>query len=237
MQLLRQLLLRTEECQFAICTYIWYNVHKLVTKGVSGMNDDYSKVTCIDMELRNGYFSIRNGDSFKLENDNIPILSYVEKGIWHIVSDPDPNAKGYFTLYLPHGFMPYKLRVKGFNSTIKIGSVNAVDVEIENNNSDISIGCMKLRNIYINVGKGRMYAELTPELSTYVNCGFGEVKLIMTGDKENYRIRSQRGGGSVTLDGVSLEREWDNSVCSDNELVIKCGLGKVDIDFKKEKNE
>lgn len=195
------------------------------------MSDDYSNITCIDMDLRNGYFNVRSGDGFRLENDNIPVLSYVEKGIWHIASDPNPQSKGYFTLYLPRDFKPYKLRIRAFNSTLKISSVNAEDVEIENNNSDISIGLMQLRNIYINMGKGRLYAELAPILSTYVNCGFGEVKLIMAGSRDNYRIRSRRGGGCVTLDGVPLQREWDNELCRDNEIVVKCGLGKVEIDF------
>lgn len=201
------------------------------------MDKNYSNVSCIELELRNGYFIIRSGSDFKLENDNIPVLSYIEKGVWHIISDPDPRAKGYFTLYLPHEFKPYRLKLKSVDSTVKLVSVNATDVEIENNNSDISVSGMKVRNIYINVGKGRLYAELTPKMSTYVNCGFGEVRLVMAYSPDNYKIRTIRGGGSVILDGRAMERNWSNCVHSDNEIVVKCGLGKAVIDFKNTSNE
>lgn len=196
------------------------------------MDFDYSGITCIEAELRNGYFIICRGDDFLLDNENIPVLSYTEKGVWHIVSDPDPAAKGYFKLFLPKWYDPYKLKIKSYCSTVKIISVSATEVEIDNDNSDVSVSDMNVRNIYIKLRKGRVRAQLSPSLSTYINCGFGDADIKLSGKRDDYRIRSVRGIGTVMIDDKPVAREWSSSTESNNELVIKCGLGSVRIGFE-----
>lgn len=195
------------------------------------MDDYYKEVTCVNMDLKNGYFRIRRGSDFELETGGVPVLSFIEKGIWHIISDPDPMAKGYFTMTVPHDFLPYRLKIKALNSTVNAAGISAEDVEIHGNNSYISVAGMNTRNIYISVGKGRVYADFAPTVSTYINCGFGEAAVKIAGCEDDYRIRSRRGGGAVYINGRKLEREWDNGIKCENEIVIKCGLGKVTADF------
>lgn len=201
------------------------------------MADNYYDVTYIDAVLRNGYFVICRGDAFMLDNENIPVLSYIDNGIWHIESDPDPMAKGYFRLYIPYDYDLYKLKIHSLNSTVKIVSISVTEAEIYNDNSDISISSMGVRNIYMKIGKGSIYADISPELSTYINCGFGKAQIKLSGSAEDYKIRSKHGAGSVKVGGHIVCREWENCINSDNEVVIKCGLGSVQVDFEKQVNE
>ena len=81
------------------------------------------------------------------------------------------------------------------------------------------------------IGKFEVTSVITG--NSKVNAGIGILELNIQGNKENYTIKTDKGIGSIKIDGKEVA---DNVTYGNGENNIKIdgGIGSIDIEFEEE---
>lgn len=101
--------------------------------------------------------------------------------------------------------------------------------DIDGGAGKISIGGGSLSGLELDMGVGALYlhSELIGEND--LNMGVGDVKLLLLGDKSNYRLDIDKGIGEVIFDGSTVSGgTFGNGGC---KVDIDGGIGRISIEF------
>ena len=187
----------------------------MILKGISGIGLDLSGAEC----------EIEQGKRFDLAGTG-DINAFTRCGIWYL------KAKGgKIKITLPKGaeLSAFRLRLAG--SHVRSCPFRAMDTELRMADSVCIFEGIYARSLYAELGKGRAELNVRELKSASFNCGMGRMDISFFMDREDCSLRTQRGIGSITVDGAPLPRsssEGDGS----SEVFIKCGLGAVNAVFK-----
>lgn len=104
------------------------------------------------------------------------------------------------------------------------------DAEIDGGAGAIKITNSAINNLELDLGVGKL--ELTSKLTGYnkIDCGVGETNIDLVGNKEDYKIKVEKGLGSVRLENNNIT---DNTYYGDGNSVIDIngGIGSIKVNF------
>ena len=108
------------------------------------------------------------------------------------------------------------------------------DTEIEGGAGKITIKDGDIHNLDLEMGIGSL--SLTSKLTgnNHIDAGVGEINLNLLGTMNDYNISLDKGIGSATLAGNSMDDNTQYGTGS-NKIDIDGGVGSISIDFKKNK--
>lgn len=104
------------------------------------------------------------------------------------------------------------------------------DAEIDGGAGAIKITNSAINNLELDLGVGKL--ELTSKLTGYnkIDSGIGETNIDLVGNKEDYKIKVEKGLGSVKLENKNIT---DNTYYGDGNSVIDIngGIGSIKVNF------
>ena len=202
--------------------------------------------------------TIEEGETFsvKTNNDRVKILE--ENGTLYIREQQEFFRSGKnsyeIILYIPHDTEFEKTDISGGAGKIVIDGLAS-----QNMNLDLGAGMTLLKNISVsdsthikggagqttildssiknlslNLGVG--LTDITALLTgkNKINCGVGEVKINLTGKKDDYEIFLEKGIGSASIAGENIQhfKGSDEGQNKKNIIEISGGIGRITVDFK-----
>lgn len=213
------------------------------------ISKDFEEVDNINIKLNYGSFNIKNGEKFKIEglvsknanfkteiNDGTLEISNTRK-FWNLFSAFDKNPEQKLTLYIPNNF---DLK----NCNIDIGACELNIEELKTENLKVSVGAgncliskLDCNECTFNIGAGDLDVVAKINKTIKIDCGVGDAKVVLIGLKKDFDYSVDNGVGSIDIaglryDGLGTGGKLDNH--SDKKIIIDCGVGSVNVDFKEE---
>lgn len=212
-------------------------------------------ITTLDIEVAYTNLTIKTGDVLKAETNNSNInFSQNNKKIeikeknhkWF-----SKNEEQELVVYIPKDLEFEKVEISAGAGRINIENLEtkslsfelgAGETEIKNLNVtedckieggagkiSITSGTINDLNLDMGVGEANINAILTDK--SEINAGVGNLDINLQNDKENYKIKADKGLGSIKIDGKEIS---DSEIYGDGENYIKVdgGIGNIKIDFE-----
>lgn len=224
---------------------------------MSVVNFEESNINSLDIDVSFTNLIIKSGESLKIETNNENI-NYQQNDLNLQIKEKThnwffKNNKGDLILYIPDGLEFEKVKINAGAGKIQIENINtkklslelgtgettieklnAVDnCKIESGAGKVDIYSGKINNLNLDIGIGKF--KLTSSIigNSKINAGIGSLELNIQGNKEDYKIKADKGIGTIKIDGKNVE---DNYVYGDgeNEVKIEGGIGSISVDFKEE---
>lgn len=104
------------------------------------------------------------------------------------------------------------------------------ETQIEGGAGKITVSDGVLHNLEMELGVGEMNLTCAILGNSDLNLGVGETNLVLLGAESDYRIEMERGIGSVTVNGSSMENGTYGS--GENCIDIEGGVGALKVTFK-----
>lgn len=216
---------------------------------------NFQNITNIDIDLKSAKLSLKSGgdklvvkksneDNFKIYTDDHE-LKIKEKDGWFLNHDKFDTIE----VIIPDGMLLRELNIDSGAGKVEINGIKSDEfhidqgagiLEISNSNFDRTkiaggAGSMKINSSVLNdlkldAGVGKVEIEGDIKGSSKIECGIGEVALKLNAPREAYKIRVEKGIGSIRIDGEVQE----NNVAygnGSNELKIEGGIGAVNVEF------
>ncbi len=220
-----------------------------------------SEIHSLDIQINAADFVIKQSDEFSVES-NLKYLSVTEKdGVLRII-DEAKNSKfnisntysdPVLTLCIPDGTVFEDVDIetgacKLTSCTLSANSIElflgagdvyfeglhaASDIEIEGGAGKITIDNGTLNDLTLEMGVGEL--NLTAALlgNSDLEFGIGESNLTLIGSEDEYQINVQKGFGSITIDGKSVNH-LNSSGNGQNRVELDGGIGAINLNFQTE---
>ncbi len=213
-----------------------------------------SEVATLDIDVTFTNLIIKNGDSLKAETNNSNIncnqnyqnLQIKEKSHnWF-----GNNNEGDLTVYIPKNIEFETIRIKAGAGKINIEELKAKELslnlgagETEIKNLDVTQNCNidggvgklsilsgTISNLKLDIGIGETNLTAMLNGKNDIDAGIGKLNIFLLGDKESYEIKTNKGLGSVKIDGEEMKdsQVWGNGK---NYIEIDGAVGDNKIDF------
>ena len=215
-------------------------------------------VASLDIDIALSDLTIKKGEYLKVESSNKNIQCKQDKqkikieerkNNWFLIN----NKREELIVYVPEN-----LQFDIVNINTGAGKVNIEILNTKVLKMDLGAGETSIRNINVtekakiatgggkvNIKEARINelkcdlgigaTEISAKLlgDTKIGTGIGSLKLDVSGKKEEYRTKINKGLGNVTVDGKKVS---DNEVVGngENKIDIDGGIGEIKIDFRGE---
>ena len=234
---------------------IFFNVKEAITntENFEEVIDNYpiEEITNLDIEINYSKLEIKNGDTFKIECNNEKIytekkgnkIEIKEKNNWF-----NKQETSNITIYIPENKIFERTEIEAGageinidklqtnNLTFSIGAgkvqINELEVfekaEIEGGAGKADIISEELHNLDLEMGLGEL--NLTTKLigNNVIEQGIGKLSINLTDNIENYKIRTSKGLGSITIDGNEVQ-DGNTYGNGENNIRIEGGMGAIEI--------
>lgn len=234
---------------------IFFNVKEAITntENFEEVIDNYpiEEITNLDIEINYSKLEIKNGDTFKIECNNEKIytekkgnkIEIKEKNNWF-----NKQETSNITIYIPGNKIFERTEIEAGageinidklqtnNLTFSIGAgkvqINELEVfekaEIEGGAGKADIISGELHNLDLEMGLGEL--NLTTKLigNNVIEQGIGKLSINLTDNIENYKIRTSKGLGSITIDGNEVQ-DVNTYGNGENNIRIEGGIGAIEI--------
>lgn len=234
---------------------IFFNVKEAITntENFEEVIDNYpiEEITNLDIEINYSKLEIKNGDTFKIECNNEKIytekkgnkIEIKEKNNWF-----NKQETSNITIYIPENKIFERTEIEAGvgeinidklqtnNLTFSIGAgkvqINELEVfekaEIEGGAGKADIISGELHNLDLEMGLGEL--NLTTKLigNNVIEQGIGKLSINLTDNIENYKIRTSKGLGSITIDGNEVQ-DGNTYGNGENNIRIEGGMGAIEI--------
>ncbi len=229
---------------------------EIITSEMNTTNFENSNIQSLKIDVSYTNLIIKNGNSLKIETNNNNIkfnhngkeLELKEKNYRWLGSTP----KGDLIVYLPEDTEFEKIRISAGAGKISIEKLMTKDLKLELGAGEASIkqlnvlescnidggaGKVNIESGIINdfdldmgVGETNINALLTGKSD--IDAGIGNLNIMLNGSKEDYKINTEKGIGTVRIDGdsISNNQTFGNG---DNLIKIDGGIGNISIKFNK----
>ncbi len=213
-----------------------------------------SDIRGLEVNIGAADFTIKQGDKFLVES-NLKYLTVEDKNGVLSVKETKKFGSTYtgavLTLYIPTDTMFEKISMKtgagkltveylsadtmNFDlgaGEVAIESLIAVSgVDIDGGAGKITIAAGTLHNLDLDMGVGELHLTSALTGDCTFDLGVGESNITVIGDRENYKLRIEKGIGSITVDGVGVSGLKEQG-SSDNSIDISGGIGAINLKFK-----
>lgn len=234
---------------------IFFNVKEAITntENFEEVIDNYpiEEITNLDIEINYSKLEIKNGDTFKIECNNEKIytekkgnkIEIKEKNNWF-----NKQETSNITIYIPENKIFERTEIEAGageinidklqtnNLTFSIGAgkvqINELEVfekaEIEGGAGKADIISGELHNLDLEMGLGEL--NLTTKLigNNVIEQGIGKLSINLTDNIENYKIRTSKGLGSITINGNEAQ-DGNTYGNGENNIRIEGGMGAIEI--------
>ncbi len=220
------------------------------------VNKEYTYIDNIIIDLKVDNLILKDGDKFMVDAENVSKrfsvkerngeLKIEEKDTWIFHN----NSSGEITIYIPSGTILNNLEIDNGAGKIDINNISANNLEIDQGAGSLTINNSQFNNANIEGGVGLTtikntsfgYIDLDADVGKTViealinsngkiDCGIGEVNLMLEGVIDDYRIIPVRGIGSIKIDGQEVSNNTTYGTGNKN-IRIEGGIGNINIDFK-----
>lgn len=231
-----------------------------LTTGVNLLNDntinfdeEYEKITSIEIDSVAASIKIVKGDIFKVEASNVN-ESFSVKNINNklVIKEEKLNIfktsnNSKITIYVPNINLNI-LKINSGAGQISISDIKTDNIEIDQGAGIIEITDSNLSNIKIEGGAGEMIinssiihnldmdagvGKVTIDADlmgiNHIDCGIGELNLKLS-DKEKYHLDITKGLGNIKVDGEIKNTDY-NYGNGENIINISGGVGNISVDF------
>lgn len=210
----------------------------------------------LDIDIVSTNLTIKVGDTFKAEttnkyieckqSNNRLIIKEKNKGWFNFNNDKS------LVVYIPSYMIMDSVNINSSAGKIKIESLSTnkldltigtgiLDIDelsvlkkalIEGGAGEILISSGEINDLDLDTGVGKttINAKLTGD--NEIDTGIGALYLNLLGEKENYRIKFDKGIGSIYLEGSPM---IDNTIYGNGNTTIDIegGVGSININFNK----
>lgn len=215
----------------------------------------------LDFELSCADVTIKTGDNFKVEARKINAKRFrteIDGDTWEIECDMrgTRNISGdkapVITITVPRDFVAEELDLELSMGSLEMKGLSARRSSLNTGMGEMIVKDFSSGDCDIEIGMGSL--EFTGELTGNgsIDCGMGSAELTLIGDPDDYGYTASVGMGSVTVNGYEIDpeglppmgsesvggiggfatnRSWNTG--APNQLVIDCGMGSVEIGFRK----
>ena len=224
---------------------------------MSAVSFEESNINSLDIDVAFTNLIIKSGESLKIETNNENI-NYQQSDLNLQIKEKThnwffKNNKGDLIVYIPDGLEFEKVKINAGAGKIQIENINTKKLslelgtgettieklnvvdncKIESGAGKVDIYSGKINNLNLDIGVGKF--KLTSSIigNSKINAGIGSLELNIQGNKEDYKIKADKGIGTIKIDGKNVE---DNYAYGDgeNEVKIEGGIGSISVDFKGE---
>ena len=210
-------------------------------------------ITDLDFKISAAEFTVKTGDKLYIES-NLKNLKVSENGSkLTVVEKTKVNYKvnkAFLTLYIPKDTLFNDVEIEAGAGKISLGEFSCRSLSLELGAGDFSADTLTVNDectIHGGVGEFTVYSGTITDLememgvgdmklssALYGTCdlsfGIGNAELTLTGTKEDYKLKIEKGIGSINLDGDKLT--GDTTLGNGNTRIdIEGGIGNIDIKY------
>lgn len=231
----------------------------IITTGGSRTGESFTKtyqdIRSIDIDVAYSDILVTIGEEFKVEATNISrnfsskvtndTLKIKEKKNWFWMG----NSSGKIIVTVPEDAVLQDVSIDSGAGRIALDKILASSLDVSQGaglltirdgdfsrtNLDggagkIEVSSSILNNLELDAGVGKVDIEAMITGNSEIDSGVGEIHLRLLGEKEDYRIRADKGLGSLHIDGKSYS---DNASFGNgsNFIEIDGGVGSIVVDF------
>ena len=211
-------------------------------------------ITTLDIDVAFTNLVIKKGDYLRAETNNSNInckqnnknLQIEEKDYSMFLN----NNKGDLIVYIPENIEFEKVKINAGAGKIEIQDINTKNLylelgagetkieklnvinncKIESGAGRVSILSGNINDLNLDMGVGEFNVTSVITGDSKINAGIGNLELNMQANRENYKIKADKGLGSIKIDEKEV---LDGAVYGDGENTIKIdgGIGTIKINF------
>lgn len=213
------------------------NIEKNISESII-LNESES-AAYLDIDLKVCNLNIQKGNSLKIEK-NGENITCIQDGNKIEIKEKRANFfkknSGSVIIYLPEDIYFEYVKINTGVGETDISSINARNMYIDTGIGNLKIKSGNIQNLDCNTGIGDVSITANLTGNSKFDTGIGKLKLNVEGNKEDYRVKLNKGIGKVRLDNISLN---DNEEIGygKNLVTINGGLGEIDINFIGVNNE
>ena len=210
--------------------------------------------TSMDIELSNTNLTIKTGDRLEIKTNNHKIkckendqhLSIAEKSnTW--LSDNDtyelvitiPNNHNFSNVEIENGAGIIAIEELSANNLslelgagkVEIDNLTVLsEIKIEGGAGKIDIKSGTINNLELDMGVGKFLLNSTLKGNNKIDAGVGEITLNVNGFLNEYMVKSNKGIGSIKIDGEEVSNDATLGT-GPNNIKINGGIGNISINF------
>ncbi len=207
----------------ALLFHFWFIEDNTET---ASYDDTVENITSVEMNIDAGKITIREGNEFHVDAQNVPedsFTSTVENGIWTI--EVDSESSSYLRIFGFHIPLHHSSVCKDMKITITVPKdFHAEDLTLELGAGTLEAKKLTADNLVVEIGAGSMDAD-TVQVSDYASftVGAGELEIY---DLTAEDTRFDCGVGSINITG---------NITGDN--TIHCGVGEIDMSLDADESD
>lgn len=230
------------------------NVSSTKKDNLESIKEEYKHINELNIELETTNLEIYRGSEFKIEKfdtkDNIHVIedrgkiTIKERGkhFWNtsmggtlVFYIPDDMELNILDIEMNTGKSVIEdLNINKFSLEVGAGStsltnITSLDTSITGGAGKIEIKNSNLTNLDMETGVGSTSIEGKLLGKNRIECGVGSVRLNLNGNIEDYTIKTEKGIGSIKINGEDAVTELGTGP---NNLKIKGGIGSITVDFE-----
>ena len=213
--------------------------------------ETYENVEKIKIDISSAKLNIKQGDVFRVEANDITekFKSKLKDGTLKI----EENRKLFFNnksseinVYIPNVNLKLididagagSITIENVNTedfrleqgagTITISNSNFIKADIDGGAGEFKIISSNVNNLDLDAGIGKVEIEATLTGKNQIDCGVGEVNINLLGNSTDYKIKTNKGLGSINING---ESKSNDAIYGDgsNLIEIEGGIGSINI--------
>ena len=185
-------------------------------------------ISAVDIEVYGGYYEIVPGMDFNISDSGAGFVTYEDSGVWHIKGDPCRGRVADAVITIPYDLVLRRFSLAVRDGAFYVKALSAREIVIDGANSAGELEVSRGDYISLSVGKGTLRANIKECTSADIECGSGSADITLGKAEGGYSISAKHGVGSITLDSVSLPREYQKSGGKSSVCVV-CGMGSVNL--------
>ena len=191
----------------------------------------FNKTNEFYCEMEEDTLKIRDNKSgfnwFNFSNDVVPeIVIYVpESQKLEVVEIEAGVSEGYI-----EKLVASKIDIETGVGKFTIDDINADVAKISGGAGETTIRKSKFNELKLDAGVGKFVINSEILEDAKIEAGVGQLIINLEGDKDNYKVKTDTGLGSLLVDG---KKASDNEVVGDGNCYVKvqAGVGEVKVNF------
>ena len=224
---------------------------------MSVINFENTEAATLDIDVAFTNLIIKKGDFLVAETNNKDINCKQDNQNLQIKEKQhglfSGNNKDDLVVYIPENLEFEKVKINAGAGKIQIENINTKnlhlelgagetiiekinvtdDCKIESGAGKVSILSGNINELDLDMGIGKFEVASAITGNSKINAGIGNLELNIQGNKENYKLKVDKGIGAIKIDG----KEVANDVTygdGENTIKINGGIGSIKIDFQEE---
>lgn len=216
--------------------------------------DNNELPTILEIDVRYSNLQIKTGNNFIAQTNN-PNIECAQTNNTLVIKEKgnnwfNKNNKYELTVYIPTELEFQEVEIENGAGTINIEAivaeklilnlgagettiknVNANNLKIDNGTGRLMISSGRIKDLDLDMGVGETEISANLVGNSKIDTGVGSLKLNLSDNEEAYRIKVNKGIGTISLNGKEL---LDNTINGNGEnfIDINGGIGEIKIKTK-----